>query len=115
VDPSQPQVAQLNEQSIVFKLHDLPDGDARVAYKNINLDLRQYKKLRMFTHAEALINEDLKDYDLTAFIRIGSDQTDNYYEVEVLLLTRTIPGTPIHRRIMARENLFEIDLESWWI
>ena len=34
VDPSQPQVAQLNEQSIVFKVEDLPDGDARVAYKN---------------------------------------------------------------------------------
>ena len=56
VDPSQPQVAQLNEQSIVFKVRDLPDGDARVAYKNMSIDLRQYKKLKMFVHAEALID-----------------------------------------------------------
>ena len=115
VDPSQPQVAQLNEQSIVFKLRDLPDGDARVAYKNINLDLRQYKKLRMFSHAEALINEDLNDYDLTAFIRIGSDQTDNYYEYEVpLLLTphNTRYSDSQRRIVWPDENLFEIDLES---
>jgi cell surface protein SprA len=86
IDPSQPQVAQLNEQSIVFKVRDLPDADARVAYKNMNLDLRQYKKLKMFVHAEALVNQMLNDFELTAFIRLGSDQTDNYYEYEVPLL-----------------------------
>ncbi len=85
IDPSQPQVAQLNEQSIVLKVRDLPDGDARVAYKNMNLDLRQYKKLKMFVHAEALIEEQLNDNEMSAFIRLGSDQTDNYYEYEVPL------------------------------
>ena len=114
VDPSQPQVAQLNEQSIVFKVHDLPDGDARVAYKNMNMDLRQYKKMKMFVHVEAPVGQILNDYEMTAFIRIGSDQTDNYYEYEVPLA-----GYPAghysdaQRRIVwPDENLFEITLDE---
>ena len=114
VDPSQPQIAQLNEQSIVYKVRNLADGDARGAYKNMNLDLRQYKKLRMFVHAEALIGETLNDYEITAFIRMGSDQTDNYYEYEVPL--RVTPhGTynDSERRIVwPDENLIEIDLDA---
>ncbi len=119
IDPSQPQVAQLNEQSIVFKVQDLPDGDARVAYKNVDLDLRQYKKLKMFVHAEALLGEELNDNDLTAFVRIGSDYKDNYYEYEVpLKLTE-------HRNdyntdedadrilVWPLENVFEIDLNKF--
>ena len=97
IDPSQPQVAQLNEQSIVFKVRDLPDGDARVAYKNMSIDLRQYKKLKMFVHAEALIDETLNDYEMTAFIRLGSDQTDNYYEYEVPLKV-----TPARKQLYRR-------------
>jgi cell surface protein SprA len=116
VDPSQPQVAQLNEQSIVFKIHDLPDGDARVAYKNMSIDLRQYKKLKMFVHAEALIDQPLNDYDMTAFIRIGSDQTDNYYEYEVPLLL-TPPNSnysDADRNIVWPDsNLFDITLEDF--
>ena len=114
VDPSQPQVAQLNEQSIVYKVRNLADGDARGAYKNMNLDLRQYGKLKMFVHAEALIGETLNDYEMTAFIRLGSDQTDNYYEYEVPLRV-TPPGTynDSERRIVwPDENLIEIDLEK---
>ena len=41
--------------------------------------------MRMFVHAEALVEQVLNDYEMTAFIRIGSDQTDNYYEYEVPL------------------------------
>lgn len=115
IDPSQPQVAQLNEQSMVFKIHDLPDGDARVAYKNMSIDLRQYQKLKMFVHAEALVDETLGDNDLTAFIRFGSDQTDNYYEYEVPLKI-TPPGnyTDNDRRIVWPDsNLMDIVLEEF--
>ena len=85
IDPSQPQVAELNEQSMVFKVHSLHDGDARIAYKNTELDLRQYKKLEMFIHAEAIPGEVLDSSDLTAFIRFGSDYKDNFYEYEIPL------------------------------
>jgi cell surface protein SprA len=115
IDPSQPQIAQLNEQSLVFKVRDLPDGDARVAYKNMNIDLRQYKKLKMFLHAEAMDELPLNDYEITAFIRLGSDQTDNYYEYEVpLLLT---PGGVIYTDndryiVWPDSNMIEINLDD---
>jgi cell surface protein SprA len=114
VDPSQPQVAQLNEQSIVFKVHDLPDGDARVAFKNMTMDLRQYKKMKMFTHIEAPVGEILNDYEMTAFIRIGSDETDNYYEYEVpLLVTPAGMYSDGQRKLVwPDENLFDITFDD---
>ncbi|MBN1414554.1 MAG: cell surface protein SprA [Bacteroidales bacterium] len=86
IDPSQPQLTELNEQSILLKAHNLADGDARVVFKNTDLDFRQYKKLKMFVHAEAIPGENLNNLDVSAFIRIGSDQVDNYYEYEVPLM-----------------------------
>lgn len=76
-----------NEQSMSLKVIDLPDGEAKAVYKNMDLDLRQFKTLKMYIHEEALINEesDLKDNDLTLFVRIGSDFTENYYEYEIPL------------------------------
>ncbi len=70
-DPQNPQLRQLNEQSMVLKVQDLDDGDARAAFRNVNLDIRQYRSLRMEVHAEALIGQPLYDDELTAFIRIG--------------------------------------------
>jgi cell surface protein SprA len=115
IDPSQPQVAQLNEQSIVFRVRNLPDGDARAAYKNMNIDLRQYKKLKMFIHAEALEGEQLNDNEVTAFIRFGADQTDNYYEYEVPL--KVTPGGKVYNDsernlVWPDSNLVEINLED---
>jgi cell surface protein SprA len=87
IDPSQPQVRQENEQSMTLKVTDLAPKDARAVYKNTMMDLRQYKHIQMFTHAEQLLadNTNLKDYELTAFIRLGSDNTDNFYEYEIPL------------------------------
>jgi len=84
-DPSNPQMIQKNEQAIELKVTDLEDGDARAAYTNQRIDMRQYKRLRMFVHAEAVDETQLRDGDLRAFIRIGSDYTQNYYEYEVPL------------------------------
>lgn len=94
-DPSQPQIKQLNEQSLMVKVYNLEDNDARAVYKTTQLDLRQYKNLKMFIHAENLPNvpeDELQDYDLTAFIRLGSDYLNNYYEFEIPL-KRTPYGT----------------------
>lgn len=85
IDPSQPQLAELNEQSMTMKVYNLKDGEARVAYKNTELDLRQYGKMTMWVHAEPLPGETLDTNDLTAFIRIGSDYKDNFYEYEIPL------------------------------
>lgn len=86
IDPQNPQLTQLNEQSMVLKVQDLVNGDARAAYKTMSLDVRQYKRLQMEVHAEKLANgTDLNDGDLTLFIRMGSDYRNNYYEIEVPL------------------------------
>ena len=116
IDPTNPQLRQLNEQSIVLKVNDLEDGDARAAFKNVNLDIRQYNKLQMEVHAETLNEGALKDGDLTVFIRLGSDYKDNFYEYEIpLMLTPhgTYNNNIENDRLIVwpQENRFDIDLE----
>ncbi len=114
-DPSNPQLRQLNEQSMSLTVHHLEDGDARAAFKNVNLDIRQYRRLRMEMHGEALIGEPLKDNDLTVFIRIGSDYKNNFYEYEVPVKL-TPPGHYNNESDASRtivwpvENSFDINL-----
>lgn len=87
VDPGQSQVLTLNEQAMVLKVNELAPNDARAVYKKTSYDMRQYKRLQMFVHAEKLPAEvrNLKDYELTCFVRLGSDMTNNYYEYEIPL------------------------------
>ena len=87
LDPSQPQLRQDNEQALCIKVTDLNTGDARAIYKNINIDLRQYNRLQMFTHANAMINDvtGLQDGEVSVFIRLGSDYKNNFYEYEIPL------------------------------
>ena len=84
-DVQNPQLRQLNEQAMVLKVYDLPDGEAAAAYRNIAMDVRQYKNLKMFIHAEALPESYLNSSDLSVFVRIGSDYKENYYEYEIPL------------------------------
>ncbi|MCF6329292.1 MAG: hypothetical protein L3J02_05785, partial [Henriciella sp.] len=79
---------QLNEQSLSMEICGLKDGEARASYKNVQFDVRSYKKLKMFVHAEQQFRagwatDDLKDDQLTVFIRLGTDFEDNYYEFEM--------------------------------
>ncbi len=86
-DPGQSQATQLNEQSLQMKVTGLQPGEARGIYKNTQLDLRIYRRLQMWIHAERIIDDmsGLKDGDLSIFIRLGSDVKKNYYEYEVPL------------------------------
>ncbi len=74
-----------NEQSVSLKITDLPQNKVRAIYKNISVDLRRYKQLKMFTHLEPLIVNGVSDDELTAIIRLGSDLNDNYYQIEIPL------------------------------
>ena len=93
VDPGQSQITQLNEQSMMMKLVGLQAGDARGVYRNTSLDLRNYKRMQMWVHAEDLIDDvtNLRSGELSIFIRLGSDVKNNYYEYEIPL-TLTPPG-----------------------
>ena len=85
-DPGQAQLIAQNEQAMVLKLNYLPVKDARAVYKNVTYDMRQYKRLQMFVHAECMPDfEPIQDNDLTCFIRLGSDLKNNYYEYEIPL------------------------------
>jgi cell surface protein SprA len=75
----------LNEQSLSYKICGLPKLESRGIFKNVNYDMRQYGKLRMFVHAEKAPLTDLDDKDLNAIVRIGSDAVSNFYEVKIPL------------------------------
>lgn len=107
IDPSQPYQRQMNEQSLVLNVCNLQDGDARAAYRNVQFDVRTYKKLKMFVHAEEKTPNSLKDKDLTLFVRLGTDFVDNYYEYEMPLYL-TPWGTTTPEGIWPENNNMEI-------
>jgi cell surface protein SprA len=82
-------LSKLNEQSLSLKLCNLQDGDARAVYKISDFDLRRYKRLKMYIHAESACSSidqtaiNLKDGDLVVFVRLGTDFSGNYYEYEM--------------------------------
>lgn len=118
-DPGQPQLLQQNEQSMVLRVTDLAPGNAKGVYKNTTYDMRQYKRLQMFVHAEKPAQDpyNLKDYDLRCFVRIGSDLVNNYYEYEIPLRL-TPPGTysgekPADQAIVwYPENMFDFPFDA---
>lgn len=117
-DPGQSQIVQLNEQSMSLKVTGLQAGDARAVYRNTQHDLRNYKRMQMWVHAESLIDDvtNLRSGDLSVFIRLGSDVKNNYYEYEVPL-TLTPAGhytdSPSDRQIVwPLSNFLNFNLQS---
>jgi len=103
---------QLNEQSLSMKICNLIDGDSRACYKTCDFDMRQFKNIEMFVHAESSGASDaLRKGDLTVFMRLGTDFTDNYYEYEIPL-TPTPWNTPASEdyAIWPDSNSFNITL-----
>ena len=80
-------VQRQNESSLYLKVNNLAGNTAKAVVRNANLDMRRYKKLGLFLHAEDIknISNASKDADAKFFIRLGSDITDNYYEYETSL------------------------------
>lgn len=108
------QTTRINEQALQMTVQNLVDGDGRAIYKTADFDLRQYKYLKMFVHAEAAKEDSpLDDQDLTVFMRIGTDFTENYYEYEVPLKV-TPWGTPYTNKegIWPEINNLDIRLED---
>lgn len=74
-----------NEQALQMRVCDLKDGDSRAIFKNVDLDTRMYKNIKMNVHAEKPIGSTLNDGDVHLFFRVGTDYNNNYYEYEVPL------------------------------
>lgn len=116
-DPSQPQIVEANEQALSMVVKNLSTGEAKAVYKNATVDLRQYKRIQMFVHANALLQNttNLTDNQLSVFIRLGSDYKNNYYEYEIPLKL-TQPGQYNRRSrsdcelVWPEENMLDMPL-----
>jgi cell surface protein SprA len=110
-------VINQNEQSLALRVSGktannggLEPGDSRGVFKGLDVDLRQFKKLRMFLHAEPLKNESLQDDQLTAFIRIGTDFTDNFYQIELPLKVTNGVGRVSESEVWKAANEMELPI-----
>lgn len=115
VDPGQTQILQNNEQALSLTVKQLGSGDARAVYKNTNLDLRRYKHIQMFTHANSLIGEnEVEDGQTAIFVRLGSDYKSNFYEYEIPLKITPAKhyndNTSEARIVWPNDNMLDIDL-----
>jgi cell surface protein SprA len=104
---------QQNEQSLSLKVKDLEPGEIRSIFKNIAVDLRMYKRLKLFLHAEAIQGTDLVgDNELKAIVRLGSDLEDNYYQIEMPLNISDFSATRADE-VWLPENNIDVDLSEF--
>ncbi|TXE06741.1 cell surface protein SprA [Gelidibacter salicanalis] len=101
-------IQRQNEQSLVVEVCELEGGDSRGVYKNISIDMRQYKKLKMFMHAEATEGRTLNPGEMVGFIRMGNDFTQNFYEIQVPLNVVSGAGRD---QVWPSENEIDITLD----
>ena len=116
LDPSQPQLRQDNEQAMSLQITGLEPNEARAVYNKTNLDLRRYEHVQMYIHAENLVDamNEVKDGEMSVFVRLGSDYKSNYYEYEIPL-TITPEGyydgntTNGCKAVWPEDNMLDID------
>lgn len=111
VDFTTPNQRPLNEQSMSLCVTNLRDGDSRAAFKNVtsqNLLFRE--RLKMFVHMQ---NDQDEDGQVSAFMRLGTDVSEHYYEVEVTQLRATRPNIDTPEEVWPQQN--EIDIEMKWL
>jgi cell surface protein SprA len=106
-----------NEASLYLKANGLIAGQAKGVFKNTSLDMRRYKKLKLFVHAhsdprtEGPVSGQI-DKKTKFFIRLGSDATDNYYEYESSLkITPTSATVPME--IWPMENDVDLNIQDF--
>lgn len=107
-------VQRQNEASLYLKAQNLRPEMAKGVFKNTNLDMRRYKKMKLFVHAEYLKNPMRNDMDDDAkfFIRFGNDASDNYYEYEYSL-TYTAQNAKSPLEIWPAANQIELEIQKF--
>lgn len=119
LDTQEAQSIQQNEQALAMKVKALQPSEAKAIYKNTAYDLRRYKSLQLFAHAENLVEDftNTQNGDISLFLRLGSDYRNNYYEYSVpLKLTKegryNDRSEEDRRRVWCDENFIDINLEE---
>ena len=100
---------RLNEQSVQMCVTGLPDGDGRSIYKNVSFDFFNYGRVKMFISAHG---NNLKDNQLTAFLRLGTDFDQNFYEVELPLVITPNGNNPDVSVVWPEQNNVDLDLND---
>jgi cell surface protein SprA len=100
---------QLNEQSVQVCVDQLKDGDARAIFKISGVDLFNYGRIKMYRHANS---QTAKDDDLSAFLRLGTDTDQNYYEIEIPLKISDPGIAGDARQVWPEDNEIDLDLNN---
>jgi cell surface protein SprA len=118
IDPITPGAIELNEQSVAINVCNLEPGDARGAFKTMNLDIRNYRYLKMFLHIDPTESGDVQDNEMEAFIRLGTDLVGNYYEYAIPLVLSPAPtgvgGTYRPEEVWPEINNMDFELEEFY-
>ena len=106
-------IQQQNEQSLSVKVKDLGPDETRAVFKNTTFDIRMYKWLKMFIHAESVgVSDGVKDDELIAIVRLGSDNDNNYYQIEIPLKITPF-GAQIAEDIWPELNNINASIENF--
>ena len=113
-----------NEQSMSLQFCNLARGDARGVFQTFaNRDLRQFRKLNMYIHAEEAkkTNPTLENIPqaLTAIVRLGTDFVNNYYEIRIPLTLTSLGAATIdpnsttyNDTLWIAHNGLDVDLQT---
>ncbi len=111
-----------NEQALALMVKNLGPNDARAVYKNVKYDMRKYRHLQLFTHANQLEPSDpdattLQNGQMSVFLRLGTDYRNNYYEYEIPLEITPIRDNKYRdtfedrKAVWPEGNMFDFDLD----
>ncbi len=107
---------RLNEQSLSLCISNLRDGDAKAVFKNVRYDFLNYGRVQAYVHANTL-DASTKDGELEVFVRMGTDFTDNFYEVAVpLRLTPYLSNLDLYNpnNVWPQDNFINCELKELW-
>ena len=106
-----------DEKSLQMNFCNLANDCELAIFKLTELDMRVYKRLQMFVHAEDIVDadptNDMNDEDLSVFIKLGKDFEFNYYEYEIPLELSKVDSNQTESNIWRDNNMFDIDLRDF--
>jgi len=103
---------RLNEQSVQMCVTRLADGDGRSIYKNVSFDFFNYGRIKMFLSAHGTSTSQPLDGELTAFLRLGTDFDQNFYEIELPLKISKNEQNINLEAVWPEENQIDLDLNE---
>jgi len=104
-----------DEKSIALKATGIGDSSEFSIYKLSQLDIRNFEHLQLFVHAEKPVDSQFPadNKEVSIYIKMGKDFTNNYYEYEVpLVLSDPDLGIADANNIWKSENYIDLVLKK---